>query len=284
MGLMDEREWLAERFEAHRPHLRAVAYRMLGSLSEAEDAVQEAWLRLNRDPGAVENLGGWLTTVVSRICLNMLRSRRIRREEPLEGRFPEPVLDPPGGMDPEHRALLADSVGIALLVVLDTLTPHERIAFVLHDLFELTFDEIAPIIERTPAAARQLASRSRRRVRDAAPSPDADLARQRQVVDAFLAAARAGDLQALVAILDPEVVVRSERGVAGRGVEAVARLSFAGARRAGEARPVLVNGLPGIVGYRDGRPFAIMAFTVVGGRIVAIDSIIEAELVRRIAG
>jgi RNA polymerase sigma factor (sigma-70 family) len=282
---MDEREWLAERFEAHRSHLRAVAYRMLGSLSEAEDAVQDAWLRLSRsDVGAVENLGGWLTTIVSRICLNMLRSRRTRREESLEDCYPDPILDPAGGLDPEHEALLADSVGIALLVVLDTLTPHERIAFVLHDFFDVPFDEIAPIIERSPAAARQLASRARRRAQGAAPAPDADLARQRKVVDAFFAAARNGDLQALVAVLDPEVVARTDRGEVGRGVATVARLSFAGARRADEARPLLINGLPGVVGYANGRPISVMAFTVVGGKILAIDSIIEPERLRRLVG
>jgi RNA polymerase sigma-70 factor (ECF subfamily) len=280
---VDERDWLAERFEANRSHLRAVAYRMLGSLSEADDAVQEAWLRLSRtDTGAVENLAGWLTTAVSRICLNMLRSRRSRREESLEGRFPDVVLDPADGADPEHQALLADSVGVALLVVLETLTPAERLAFVLHDLFDLPFDQIAPIVERSPEAARQLASRARRRVRGAAPTPDADLGRQREVVDAFLAAARGGDLQALVAILDPDVVLRSERGVVGRGVAVVARLSFAGARFADAALPAVVNGVAGIVGMVNGRPIAVMAFTVVRGRIVAIDSLTDPERLRRL--
>jgi RNA polymerase sigma-70 factor (ECF subfamily) len=275
MRQMHEREWLAERFEAHRAHLRAVAYRMLGSLSEAEDAVQEAWLRLSRsDVSTVENLGGWLTTVVSRICLNMLRSRRSRREEPLEGRFPEVIVDPAGGADPEHQALLADSVGVALLVVLETLAPAERIAFVLHDLFDVPFDQVGPIVDRSPAAARQLASRARRRVRGAAPAPDADLASQWQVVDAFLAAARGGSLEALVAVLDPDVVARGDRGVVrGAGAAAVARLSSAGARFADGARPVLVNGVPGVVGMKNGQPISVMAFTIARGRIVAIDSV-----------
>src|SRR6187455_2656057 len=202
---MDERTWLAERFEEHRARLRAVAYRMLGSLGEADDAVQEAWLRLSRsDAGEIENLGGWLTTVVARVSLNMLRSRATRREEPLDLRFPDPIVDPADGTDPQHEALLADSVGLALLIVLETLSPAERLAFVLHDMFAVPFDAIAPIVDRSPEAARQLASRARRRVRGAAPVPDVDLARQRQVVDAFLAAARGGDLDALVAVLDPD--------------------------------------------------------------------------------
>lgn len=280
---MVERDWLAERFEAHRPHLRAVAYRMLGSLSEAEDAVQDAWLRLSRsDTSAVENLGAWLTTVVSRVCLNMLRARRSRHEEPLEGRFPDLVLDPADGTDPEHEALVADSVGVALLVVLETLAPAERIAFVLHDLFDLPFDQIAPIVERSPAAARQLASRARRRVRGVAPAPDADLASQRRVVDAFLAAARGGSLEALIAVLDPDVVVRSERGVVGRGAAAVARQSLAGARFADAALPAIVNGVAGFVGIVQGRPVAVLAFTIVGGRVSAIDSLTDPERLRRL--
>src|SRR3954464_1393866 len=206
---MNEHDWMAERFEANRPHLRAVAYRMLGSLSEADDAVQEAWLRLSRaDASRVENLGGWLTTVVARVSLDMLRSRNARREQPLETRVPEPIVSTDNGAAPEHAALLADSVGLALLVVLETLSPAERLAFVLHDMFGVPFDEIAPIVDRAPAAARQRASRARRRVRGAAPVPDADLARQRHVVDAFLAAARDGDFDALVAVLDPDVVLR----------------------------------------------------------------------------
>jgi RNA polymerase sigma factor (sigma-70 family) len=211
-------EWLAERFEEHRPHLRAVAYRMLGSLSEADEAVQEAWLRLSRsDPSGIENLGGWLTTVVARLCLNTLRARRSRREEPLDTRLPDPIVSRPDGIDPEHEALLADSVGLALLVVLETLTPAERVAFVLHDVFGVPFDEIAAIVDRSPAAARQLASRARRRVQAATPVSDADLDHQREVVDAFFAAARDGDFEALVAVLDPDVVLRSDGGAARPG-------------------------------------------------------------------
>src|SRR5947199_2951984 len=210
---MDERDWLARRFEEHRTHLRAVAYRMLGSLSEADDAVQQAWLRLSRtDSSAVENLGGWLTTVVARVSLNMLRSRKARREEPLAGRLPDLVLDRADGIDPEHEALLADSVGLALLVVLETLSPPERLAFVLHDIFGVPFDEIAPIVDRSPEATRQLASRARRRVQGERVVPDPDLDRQREVVDAFLAASRDGDFDALVAVLDPDVVLRQDLG------------------------------------------------------------------------
>src|SRR5256885_4891913 len=213
---MDEHDWLAKQFEAERTHLRAVAYRMLGSLTEAEDAVQESWLHRSRsDTSGVENLGGWLTTVVARICLDMLRSRNSRREEPLEASVPEPITSREGGIDPEQEALLADSIGLALLVVLDTLTPAERLAFVLHDIFAMPFDEIAPIVERSPTAARQLASRARRRVRGAAPVPDADLTAQWEVVEAFLAAAREGDFDALVAVLDPDVVLRADGGLTG---------------------------------------------------------------------
>src|SRR4051812_26140839 len=212
---MEEREWLADRFEEHRTHLRAVAYRMLGSVSEADDAVQEAWLRLSRsDASAIENMGGWLTTVVARVSLNMLRSRKARAEEPLGPHLPEPIVSRADGVDPEHEALLADSVGLALLVVLETLGPAERLAFVLHDMFGVPFDEIAPIVGRSPAAARQLASRARRRVQGAAPAPEVDVVRQREVVDAFLAAARGGDFRALVAVLDPDVVLRVDRGAA----------------------------------------------------------------------
>jgi len=279
---MDERDRLAERFEAHRPRLRAVGYRMLGSLTEADDAVQEAWLRLSgADAGGVENFGGWLTTVVSRVCLNMLRSRGTRREEPLEGRYPDPIVDPARGVDPEHEAILADSVGIALLVVLDTLAPAERLAFVLHDLFDVPFEEIASIVERSPAATRQLASRARRRVRGAAPAPDPDVARQRVVVDAFAAAARGGDLEALVAVLDPDVVARTDVGLMVRGAAAVARRAWSGARFADAGRHVLVNGVAGLIGIVDGRPVSVMAFTVVGGRIVAIDSFNAPERIRR---
>src|ERR671922_509592 len=216
---MDERDWLAERFEEQRTRLRAVAYRMLGSLSEADDAVQEAWLRLVRtDASEIENLGGWLTTVVARVSLNMLRSRNVRGEEPLGVRVPDPIIDSADGTDPEHEALLADSVGLALLVVLETLTPAERLAFVLHDMFAVPFEEIAPIVERSPGAARQLASRARRRVRRTAPAIDADLATQWEVVDAFLAAAREGDFDALVAVLDPDVVLRADGGAVRAGV------------------------------------------------------------------
>ncbi|MEU4893949.1 RNA polymerase sigma factor SigJ [Streptomyces sp. NPDC044780] len=279
---MKNNHLLAEGFEAHRGHLRAVAYRMLGSLSEADDAVQEAWLRLSRsDTGAVRNLGGWLTTVVGRVCLDMLRVRTARREEPLGVRLPDPVISGEGGPGPEDRALLADSVGLALLVVLETLAPAERLAFVLHDLFGVPFDEIAPIVDRTPAAARQLASRARRRVRGAAPVPDADLARQRAVVDAFLAAAHEGDFQGLIALLDPDVVLRADYGGAAalaprevRGAAAVADQALTFSRHGGTGvltRPALVNGAVGVVGSRAGRPFSVLAFTVVDGRIAAID-------------
>src|SRR5262245_53167176 len=217
---MDEREFLAERFEEQRPHLKAVAYRMLGSLSEADDAVQEAWLRLNRtDADGIENLGGWLTTVVARVSLNMLRTRRTHREEPLDVRLPEPIIDRADGVDPEHEALLADSVGLAMLVVLETLSPPERVAFVLHDIFGLPFDEIAPIVDRSPEAARQLASRARRRVQGEQTVPDADLPAQRRAVDAFLAAARDGDFEGLLAILDPDVVLRVDVGPDGESLE-----------------------------------------------------------------
>ena len=244
---MDERDWLAEQFEEHRTRLRAVAYRMLGSLTEADDAVQEAWLRLSRT-GDVENLGGWLTTVVARISLNMLRSRDVRREVPLGGRMPEPIVDRADGTDPEHEALLADSVGLALLVVLDTLTPAERLAFVLHDMFGVPFDEIARIVDRSPDAARQLASRARRRVRAENTVPDGDVAGQREVVEAFLAAARDGDFERLLEILDPEVVLRADLGAAGarevRGAEAVASQALGYSRLGLVLRPAIINGAP----------------------------------------
>jgi RNA polymerase sigma factor (sigma-70 family) len=290
---MDDDEFLAERFEEHRPHLRAVAYRMLGSLSEADDAVQEAWLRLSRsDADAIENLGGWLTTVVARVSLNVLRSRRSRREEPLDVdvHVPEPIVSRADGVDPEHEALLADSVGLALLVVLETLTPAERLAFVLHDMFAVPFDEIAPIVGRSPAAARQLASRARRRVQGAAPAPDVDLARQREVVDAFLAAARNGDFDALVAVLDPDVVFRLDRGAMRprtsrevRGAPAVAEqiITFGGPF-AGFAQPALVNGAAGAVVARDGRPLAVAGFTVAGGKIVEIDLLADPTRLREL--
>jgi RNA polymerase sigma factor (sigma-70 family) len=286
---MDQDDWLAERFQAHRTHLRAVAYRMLGSLSEADDAVQEAWLRLGRaDTSGVENLGGWLTTTVARVCLDMLRARRSRREEPLEARLPDPVLSRDGQLDPEQQALLAEGVGLALLVVLETLAPAERLAFVLHDMFAVPFDQIGPIVGRSPAAARQLASRARRRVQGSAPPPDADLARQRTVVDAFLAAARGGDFDALLAVLDPDVVLRSDRAalpggsVVVRGAAAVARQALSFSRFAPFARPVLVNGTAGIVAVPGGRPFAVLGFTVRRGKVVEILILADPERLRRL--
>lgn len=279
---MDEREWLAERFEEHRTHLRAVAYRMLGSLSEADDAVQEGWLRLNRsNTGEIENLGGWLTTVVARVSLNMLRSRATRREEPLGGHMPDPIVDPADGTDPEHEALLADSVGLALLIVLETLSPAERLALVLHDMFGVPFDEIAPIVERSPEAARQLASRARRRVQGERAVPDPDLGRQRAVVDAFLAAAREGDFDALVAVLDPDVVLRGDFGGGMthevRGAEAVASQAKAYSRLDLVIHPALVNGAVGTVTTRDGRPFSVGAVTVRDGKIVEMDFLADPE-------
>jgi RNA polymerase sigma factor (sigma-70 family) len=285
---MSERDWLAARFEEQRTHLRAVAYRMLGSLSEADDAVQEAWLRLSRsNAGDIENLGGWLTTVVARISLNMLRTRRSRREEPLGVHLPEPILDRADGTNPEHEALLADSVGLALLVVLETLPPAERLAFVLHDMFAVPFDEIAAIVDRSPDAARQLASRARRRVRGNAPTPDADLDTQRQVVGAFLAASRDGDFEALLALLDPDVVLRADYGAAGglrevRGAEAVVRQAATYSRLDLDVRPALVNGVVGAVTFRDGVPFSVAAVTVRGGRIVEMDFLADPERVRRL--
>jgi RNA polymerase sigma-70 factor (ECF subfamily) len=287
---MDEREWLAERFEANRTHLRAVAYRMLGSVNEADDAVQEAWLRLSRsEVAAVENLRAWLTTVVARVCLDMLRSRRSRREEPLGPHVPEPIVSREDGVDPEHEALLADSVGLALLVVLETLSPAERLSFVLHDMFAVPFDEIAPIVGRSPTAARQLASRARRRVQGAAPAPDADLTRQREVVDAFLAAARGGDFEALVAMLDPDVVLRVDRGALRpgvsrevRGAEAVAGQVRTFAPLAAYARPVLVNGAAGFVVARRGRPLTVAGFTVAHDRIVEIDLLADPARLRKL--
>jgi RNA polymerase sigma factor (sigma-70 family) len=287
---MDEGDWLAERFEAHRPQLRAVAYRMLGSLSEADDAVQEAWLRLSRaDTSGVENLGGWLTTVVARVCLDTLRARSSRREQPLGVHLPDPILSRVDGLDPEQQALLAEGVGLALLVVLDTLAPAERLAFVLHDTFAVPFEEIAPIVGRSPAATRQLASRARRRVQAAAAVPDADLARQRSVVDAFFAAARRGDFDALVAVLDPDVVLRADRGAVPvsparvvRGAPAVARQALSFARLALFVRPALVNGAAGVVVASGGRPFSVMGFTVRGGRIVEIDVLADPARLRQL--
>jgi RNA polymerase sigma factor (sigma-70 family) len=279
-----DNEWLAERFDAHRAHLRAVAYRMLGSLAEADDAVQEAWLKLSRsDHAAVANLGGWLTAVVGRVCLDMLRSRRARREEPLEVRLPEPILSRTDAPDPEQEVLLADSVGLALQVVLETLDPAERLAFVLHDLFGVPFPEIAPILGRSAGACRQLASRARRRIRTADATPDPDLARQREVVEAFLAASRRGDFDALLAVLDPDVVVRADWGPGlsrvVRGGAAVARQAHLYASR-GVARPALVNGAAGLVVTRRGQLFAVLGFTVVGGRIVEIDILADPERLR----
>ena len=274
-----ERDWLTERFEEHRPRLRAVAYRMLGSLTEADDAVQDAWLRVSRaDTSSVENLGGWLTTVLARVCLNMLRSREQRREAPLGVHIPDPIISPESRVDPEHQAVLADSVGLALLVVLETLNPAERVAFVLHDMFGVPFEEIAPMLERSPAAARQLASRARRRVQGRAPEPDADLTRQREVVDAFFTAARDGDFAALVAVLDPHAVLRSDGGaapgrptVAIQGAQAVAEQAVTFGRLSPYARPALINGAAGAVVVAQGRLLSVMGFTVTGGRVIAID-------------
>ncbi|WP_049565083.1 RNA polymerase sigma factor SigJ [Nonomuraea sp. SBT364] len=278
---MTHHDFLADQFEGHRPHLRAVAYRMLGSLTEAEDAVQEAWLRLARsDSGDIDNLGGWLTTVVGRVCLDMLRSRKARREESLEERLPDPVVSrADAGADPEQEVLLADSVGLALLVVLESLTPAERLAFVLHDMFGLPFEQIAPIVDRSPATAKKLASRARQRVRGAAPTPDPDLAGQRRVVDAFLTAARGGDFEALVSILDPDVVLRADGGVLTngmkviRGAAAVAGQAATFQRMATSAatHPALVNGLAGLANTIDGRLISVMSFTISDGRIAAID-------------
>jgi RNA polymerase sigma-70 factor (ECF subfamily) len=291
---MDEQDWLAQRFEEHRSHLRAVAYRMLGSISEADDAVQEAWLRLSRsETSGVENLGGWLTTVVGRVCLDMLRSRTSRRVvplgEPLGTRVPEPLVSRADGLDPEHEALLADSVGLALLVVLETLAPAERLAFVLHDMFSVPFEEIAPIVGRSPTAARQLASRARRRVQGAATSADAGLACQREAVDAFLAASREGDFEALLAVLDPDVVLRIDGGAvrAGlsrevRGVRAVAEQTLTFSRLSPFVRPALVNGAAGVVVAPRGRPFAVMGFTVRRGKIVEIDVLADPARLRQL--
>jgi RNA polymerase sigma factor (sigma-70 family) len=279
---------LAERFEEQRPRLRAVAYRMLGSVSEADDALQEAWLRISRaDTADVENLGGWLTTVVGRVCLNALRSRERRREDSFEVRMPDPVVTPETGGDPEHEALTADSVGLALLVVLETLSPAERLAFVLHDLFGLPFEEIAPMLDRSPAATRQLASRARRRVRGPAPAPDPDVSRQREVVDAFFAAARDGDFEGLVAVLHPGVVLRSDGGTGRAGLTTVltgARTVAAQAVTFGGmspfARPALVNGTAGVVVIPQKEAVSVMAFTVTGGRITAIDVLSDPDRLR----
>jgi RNA polymerase sigma-70 factor (ECF subfamily) len=288
---MDERDLLAERFEANRGHLRAVAFRMLGSVAEADDAVQESWLRLSRsDAAAIDNLQAWLTTVVARVSLDMLRLRSRSREQLVDPHVPDPIVGPADGLDPEQEALLADSVGLALMVVLETLTPAERLAFVLHDMFAVPFDEIAPVVDRTPAAARQLASRARRRVRGAAPAPDADLSQQRQVVDAFLAAARSGDFDALMRVLDPDVVIRIDRGTVRRaalrevhGAEAVARVALrGGGRLAHLARPALVNGAAGLVVADGARRYAIAGFTITGGRIAAVDLLADPARLREL--
>jgi RNA polymerase sigma factor (sigma-70 family) len=279
---MGDQEWLTERFEQQRPRLRAVAYRMLGSVSEADDAIQDTWLRVSRaDTADVDNLGAWLTTVLARVCLNALRSRAQRKEDPLDFVMPDPILDRDGGGNPEHQAVLADGVGIALLVVLETLSPAERLAFVLHDLFGVPFDEIGGMIERSPDAARQLASRARRRVRGRAPLPDPDIARQREVVDAFFAAARNGSFEALIAILHPDIVFRADGlGPASfvlAGAEAVARNARMFGPTSPSFRPVLVNGGAGVLLVEDGQLKSITGFTVVGGRIVAIDVLADPE-------
>jgi RNA polymerase sigma factor (sigma-70 family) len=286
-----EREWLADRFEEQRPHLRAVAYRMLGSLAEADDAVQDTWLRISRaDTSEVVNLGGWLTTITARVCLNMLRARNVRREESFDGHIPDPLISS-AVPQPEDEAILADSVSLALLVVLDTLSPAERLAFVLHDMFQLPYEEIAPMIGRSAPAARQLASRARRRIIGAEiPAPDPDLARQREVVDAFFRASRGGNFEALVAVLDPDVVLRTDFGTRRpsapkvfHGAAAVAKQALIGALPGAELHPALVNGTAGMVITVYGRPYAVMGFTVADGKIVEIDAIADPERVERIA-
>jgi RNA polymerase sigma factor (sigma-70 family) len=285
---MDEAEWLAERFEQNRAHLRAVAYRMLGSLSEADDAVQEAWLRLSRsDTSDVQNLTGWLTTVVGRVCLDVLRARRARREEPLGVHVPDPIVSREGRTDPEHQALLADSVGLALLVVLQTLAPAERLAFVLHDMFAVPFDQIAAVLDRSPNAARLLASRARRRVHATAATPDTDLAHQREVVDAFFTASREGDLDALVALLDPDVVARADYGAAPagalrqvRGASTVAKQALGFSRLVPFAQPALVNGTAGAVVAPQGQPTTIMGFTIRRGKITEINILADPARLR----
>jgi RNA polymerase sigma-70 factor (ECF subfamily) len=283
-----DQEWLARRFEEHRPHLRAVAYRMLGSLSEAEDAVQDAWLRLSTaDTCDVENLGAWLTTVVARVSLNMLRARNYRREESLDAHLPDPIIEPAGGTDPAYEALLANSVGLALLVVLETLTPAERLAFVLHDMFGTPFEEIAVVVGRSPQAARQLASRARRRVRGSAPVPDGDLGEQWAVVDAFLAAARDGNFDALVSVLHTDVLLRADVGAAGglrevRGAVTVANQALRWSQVDMTMRRARVNGTAGMVAVRDGQPFSVSAITVRGGKIVEIDILSDPERLARL--
>jgi RNA polymerase sigma-70 factor (ECF subfamily) len=285
---MSEHDWLAERFEENRPHLRAVAYRMLGSSAEADDAVQEAWLRLSRTGvGGVENLGGWLTTIVARVSLNMLRSRTLRREEPMDPPATGQPVAPPNGTDPEHEAVLADSVGLALLVVLDTLTPAERLAFVLHDMFAVPFEEIAPIVERSPVATRQLASRARRRVQEAGPGdPPGEISRRREVVAAFLAASREGDFDALLTMLDPDIVLRADGTAAqmGTDAEAIGPRAVAGifSGRAKALRPALIDGAPGAVWTYRGETRVVFAFTFIGGTIAAIEQIADPERIARL--
>src|ERR687896_2535966 len=285
---MDERDWLARRFQEHRPRLRAVAYRMLGSTSEADDALQEAWIRLSRSNAAeIDNLQAWFVTVVGRVALNMLRSRKRRGEQPLEAHLPDPIVDRAEGIDPEHEALLADSVGLALLVVLETLTPAERLAYVLHDMFSVPFDEIGAILDRSPEAARQLASRGRRRIRGAHTTPDANAAAQQEVVEAFLAAARDGDFDALVAVLDPDIVLRGDWGsgtfVEVRGAENVARRAMSASQRDGlVVRPALINGAAGWVSVLDGEVYAIGALTLQNGRITTMDILLDPARLARL--
>jgi RNA polymerase sigma factor (sigma-70 family) len=284
---MDERDWLAERFQEHRPRLRAVAYRMLGSSSEADDAVQEAWVRLSRsNPGEIDNLQAWLVTVVGRVALNMLRSRKTRGEQPLGAHLPDPIVDRADGVDPEHEALLADSVGLALLVVLEALTPAERLAYVLHDMFSVPFEEIGAILERSPGAARQLASRGRRRIRGADTTPDANAAAQQEIVDAFLAAARDGDFDALVAVLDPDIAERVDMGsgtiVEVRGAVNVARRAMSASQFGLLARPALINGAAGWVSLLDGEVFAIAALTLHNGRITKMDILLDPARLARL--
>jgi len=286
---MSDRDWLAAQFEEQRPHLRRVAYRMLGSLDESEDAIQEAWLRLNRTDGkAIENLGGWLTTVVGRVCLDKLRARRARREDSADGWLPEPIVSVDDQVDPEQEALIADSVGLALLVVLETLSPAERLAFVLHDMFAVPFDEIASILDRSPDAVRQLASRGRRRVRGARPEPDVDLAEQRRVADAFMKASREGDFEGLLAVLDPDVVVRADRSIPKgaplevRGARNVAERALYFRQLAEFAQPVLVNGAAGFLVAPQGQLFAVAALTVVGGKITEMDFVTDPDKLQKL--
>jgi RNA polymerase sigma-70 factor (ECF subfamily) len=286
---MRDQDWLAERFEQHRTRLRAVSYRILGSLSEADDAVQEAWLRVSAaDTSQVEDLGAWLTTVVARICLNALRSRAARREDLIDPQMPDPIVSAVDTVDPEDEALIADSVGLALLIVLDTLAPAERLAFVLHDVFDVPFEQIAPIIDRSEPAARQLASRARRRLRTTA-NPDADLAAQWEVVEAFLAAARDGDFDTLLTVLDPDVVRRVDAGATSpdvprilRGARAVASGAIAFQTFGYVGRRALVNGAPGVVTFADGEPRTLVGFTVTRGKIVEMDILADPARLRRL--